>query len=441
MRTAKNAFATHGTVDLLVFEGMTLGNDLHIVVFTDTFFETNGVGTYYKTLIGWSRTQKDLRVTVICPERDDLGRGDYPEDTIPVRGRFQFRNPFYKDLVLGYFSESKLASIVRSLPGRKVGHVATSGALGVSGANTVRKLGLPLIGWYNTDLDHYARVYGRSVLGRPGEWLAAKGARICDKLAYGHCNMLGVPSDTAAQTISQFYSGRITVLPYPIDVSRFQPHGSRLGPFRKKYARNGLVLVAVVGRVAKEKNLDLICKLLGGDDRIRLVFVGDGPYAKTLQKRWNANVTGFLIGNDLVEAYQQSDVLVQLSMSETFGLTLIEAMSCGLPPIVLRSQGLAACFTGDSGVEVLELEDLSTLADRCVRLVGDKDEHRRRSLEARVFAERFSPDTILPSFVSLHRGALASAVKAPPALLQEAESRRADLIAGLDGAKEKTSVH
>ncbi len=382
---------------------MSQGNELHIVVFTDTFFETNGVGTFYKTLLGWSAGREDTRITVICPERDDLGHGDTPENAVPLKGRFQFRNPFYKDLVLGYFSQSKLRKIVRSLPGRKVGHVATSGALGVSGANVARKLKLPLIGWYNTDLEHYGRVYGRSVLGKPGEWLGAKTAWICDKLAYGKCEMLCVPSATAAKAARRFFSGPITVLPYPIDVTRFHPSDTRTGSFREKYAQNGSVLAAVVGRVAKEKNLDLICELLGGDDRIRLVFVGDGPYANSLQKRKRANVTGFLMGDDLVGAYQQSDVLVQLSMSETFGLTLVEAMSCGLPPIVLRSQGLAGCFTRDSGVEVLEREDLPTLADRCVSLVRDGEQHRARSRRVREFAQDFGADVVIPKFVELHR--------------------------------------
>lgn len=386
---------------------MSHATDLHVVVFTDTFFETNGVGTYYKTLLGWSAKREDIRITVICPERDDLGQHDVPENTIPVRGGIQFRNPFYKDLVLGHFSESKLRRIVRSLPGRKVVHVATSGALGVAGANVARRLRLPAIGWYNTDLEHYGRVYGRSVLGTPGEWLGAGAAWVCDKLAYGKCKMLCVPSATAVRAARRFYSGPITVLPYPIDDDRFRPSATRTGWFRNKYSRNGSVLAAVVGRVAKEKNLDLTCELLGSDDRIRLVFVGDGPYAESLQKRWNVDVTGFLMGNDLVEAYQQSDVLVQLSMSETFGLTLIEAMSCGLPAIVLRSQGLAGAIPPGSGVEVLTQTELGSLSDRCVALVSDRKRHQEQSHLGRTYAKSFGAEKILPKFGDLHRSVVS----------------------------------
>ena len=116
---------------------MSHADDLHVVVFTDTFFETNGVGSYYKTLLNWSKRVGRMRMTVICPARDDALVGKVPEDVIPVRGLIQFRNPFYKDLTLGTFSESKLRAIINSLPGSKVIHIATSGALGVAGATSL----------------------------------------------------------------------------------------------------------------------------------------------------------------------------------------------------------------------------------------------------------------------------------------------------------------
>ena len=92
---------------------MSCGGGLHIVVFTDTFFETNGVGSYYKTLLNWSRQSAAADVTILCPAREDLDIADVPEGVIPVRPRLQMQNPVYKMLTLGYYPQGTLRAIVR----------------------------------------------------------------------------------------------------------------------------------------------------------------------------------------------------------------------------------------------------------------------------------------------------------------------------------------
>jgi len=375
----------------------------HIIVFTDTFFETNGVGSYYRTLLSWFRRQNDIGVTIICPSREDLETSHAAPDVVPVSPTVNFRNPFYRDLMVGYYSRWSLRRIVSTVAGPNVIHIATSGPLGFAGASVARQLRLPAVGCYHTDMGYYARIYGQNVLGRPGGWIGAKAALICDRLAYGRCDSLFVPSETAAKTVRGFYRREVRVIPNPIDTNRFQPATSREGDFRNRYGGEGKALVTVVGRIAREKNLDLVCQLLGGDPRINLVFVGGGPYANELRERWNVCVTGFLHGRRLLEAYQQSDLLVQLSLSETFGLSLVEALACGLPAVVLRSPGFVDTIPPRSGVEVLEVDELKFLGDRCVNLVRDADRHREQSRRARELVLPLGVDAVLPRFVDYHR--------------------------------------
>ncbi|MCH8966062.1 MAG: glycosyltransferase [Planctomycetes bacterium] len=382
---------------------MTQNGAVHIVVITDVFFETNGVATYYKTLLNWSRRNGRMRVTVLCPARDDLIVGKIPDNVIPIRGAIQFRNPFYRDLTLGYFPQRKLRTILRELSGPKVVHIATSGPLGYAGSAAARRLKLPLVGCYNTDMRHYGGIYGQSLAGSPGKWLGNRAGLTCDKLAYGRCQAMYVPSATAYDSAREFFRGDIEVIPHPVDVERFRPAPNRSGDFKSQYCPNGAVLVAAVGRVAKEKNLDRMCELLGGDKRIKLVLVGDGPYSDSLRARWNVPITGFLGGKELIDAFQQADVFVQLSRTETYGLALIESMACGLPAVVLKGNGLANMLPPDSGVDLLEEEDLPTLADRCVALVADVKRHREQARRAREFALTLGPDVAIPKFEAFHR--------------------------------------
>ncbi len=381
---------------------------LHLVIFTDTFFETNGISSYYRTLLDWCRGRSEVHATIICPWHPLAESAERPCEVVAVKGSIQFRNPFYRDLVMGYFSMANLRRIVERLPGRKVVHLATAGAMGVSGGKVARRLGLPLVACYHTDLQHYGRVYGQSLGGAVGRWFVERIALTFEHLAYARCDAMYVPSATSLSTVKNSYRGPIRVIPNPVDENRLRPAATREGRFRDRYRRGDRVLAVVVGRVAREKNLDLVCELLAHDERIDLVFVGDGPYAAELRRRWGVRVTGFLRGAELLEAYQQADLLVQLSVSETFGLSLVEALACGLPAIVLRSPGFVSTLADGSGVEVLEAEALATLADRCVQLVSDPARHREASRRVRELVRPISAEAIFPQVCDLHEEVLGA---------------------------------
>jgi phosphatidylinositol alpha 1,6-mannosyltransferase len=386
-----------------IFPAMAQRTAFQVIVFTDTFFETNGVGSYYRTLLDWCRRRDDVHMTVICPERTDLADYEVADEIIPVRPKVGCRLPFYRCLKVGYYAQSSLRDLVSSIAGRKVIHIATSGPLGMAGAQVARKLGVPMVGCYHTDMQVRGRLYGRALLGPTGERLGERFGRYCDRLAYERCEAIYVPSASARETTRTFFSGRTEVIPNPVDPTRFRPGSSRGGWFRERYQKNGGALAIAVGRVAKEKNVHQICELLAHDKRIDLVFVGDGPDGPSIKRRWGVEVTGFLHGEDLLATYQQSDVFVQLSMTETFGLCLVEALACGLPAIVPRSPGLTENLPPGHGVEVLEWDELPTLGNRCVKLVSDKERHREFSLQAREFALRCGADAVLPKWVEFHK--------------------------------------
>ncbi|MEK6674545.1 MAG: glycosyltransferase [Planctomycetota bacterium] len=379
--------------------------DFRIVVITDTFFEVNGIGSYYRTLLDWCRRTRGGNYTIVCPRRDDLAQGDVADDVIPIDPAIPVPNWLYKDLPLGIYSTSAVCKVLKSIPGPKVIHVATSGMLGAAGARAARRLRLPLVGFFHTDL-RILRIYGRRLFSTFGEWAGSRVAYWADRLAYNRCQAVLAPSPTARDSVRKFYSGPVSMLPYPLNVDRFRPASTRTGGFRDRYGRDGTVLVAAIGRVAQEKNLDLICKYLDSDPRISLVIVGDGPYSDALRKRWNVRITGFLSGQDLVDAYQQADIFVQLSLIETFGFCVAEALACGLPSVVLRSTGLSATLPPESGVELLHESEIPELADRCVGFARDPKRHQEAAVRAREFALRYSPDVLIPQFIDFHRSFL-----------------------------------
>lgn len=84
-----------------------------------------------------------------------------------------------------------------------------------------------------------------------------------------------------------------------------------------------------VGRLSKEKGLD---DLIQFQDDYDLIIVGDGPYRAELERKLpQAQFLGYLHGQDLVDQYALADVFVFSSITDTFGVVIIEALAQGCP--------------------------------------------------------------------------------------------------------------
>jgi glycosyltransferase involved in cell wall biosynthesis len=105
-----------------------------------------------------------------------------------------------------------------------------------------------------------------------------------------------------------------------VDTVRFRPR-PRVTPARPR--------LLYVGRVAVEKNVEAFLRLDVPGDKI---VVGDGPARAELQRRYpDAIWRGYLYGEELAAAYADADVFVFPSLTDTFGLVMLEAMACGTP--------------------------------------------------------------------------------------------------------------
>lgn len=106
-----------------------------------------------------------------------------------------------------------------------------------------------------------------------------------------------------------------------VDTSVFQPRTER--------PRLAVPVFLFVGRLALEKNLEAFLGLaLPGEMRV----VGDGPQRAELEARYpRARFLGYRQGAALAQAYREADVLVFPSLTDTYGLVMLEALACGTP--------------------------------------------------------------------------------------------------------------
>lgn len=191
-------------------------------------------------------------------------------------------------------------------------HIATEGPLGLAA-----RLWLDRRGWrYNTSYHTKFPEFINEIYGIPTAWIYAY-------VRWFHKHSGRVLTTTQGMVEDLEKHGFQNVIAWTRGVNR-----DNLTPTRSRTANRNITLVSV-GRISKEKGLDDLIPLQYEFD---IVIVGDGPYRAELEAKMPAaQFVGYKSGSELADYYQQADVFVFPSCTDTFGLVMIEAMSLGTP--------------------------------------------------------------------------------------------------------------
>ncbi|MDD3140650.1 MAG: glycosyltransferase [Lachnospiraceae bacterium] len=158
-------------------------------------------------------------------------------------------------------------------------------------------------------------------------------------------------------------------------------------------------IILSVGRIGKEKNLqELISympELVKVKPNTQLVIVGDGPYKNELVrmvKKKNLETIVLFVGmiphEELNEIYQLGDLFVSASISETQGLTILEAMTNGLPLVCREDQSFYGTLCpGENG---LFYQDKNTYLQGICKILNDTGLHYEFSKQSRRIASSYS---------------------------------------------------
>lgn len=322
---------------LLVENYSSERRSLRVAVVTETYPpEVNGVAMTIERLVrGLLARQHDIQL--IRPRQADFdaraGSGHVNQtEQVLMRG---LPIPRYPHLCMGLPAKRALLGLW-SLRRPDVVHIATEGPLGWSALQAARKLRLPVTADFRTNFHSYSRHYGVGWLQKP---IAAYLRRFHNQAM---CTM--VPTDSLQQQLEKQGFARLVVVARGVDTQLFDPV-RRSEALRTVWGvQAGEQVVLSVGRIAPEKNLDLLLRSFEAMRRVnpalRLVVVGDGPGRIALQQRCpDAVLAGARSGIDLAEHYASADIFLFPSMTETYGNVTAEALASGL---LVLSYGYAA---------------------------------------------------------------------------------------------------
>jgi glycosyltransferase involved in cell wall biosynthesis len=264
--------------------------------------------------------------------------------------------PTYPEIRLALAFPSAIASHIEAARPDFI-HIATEGPVGLMTRSYCRKRKRPFTTSYHTRFPEYVSAR----LPVPERWIYELQRRFHSGAAGTFVATRALQEELATRGFE-----RLMLWSRGVDTELFRPRDVRLfGP--------GPVFL-YVGRIAVEKNLAAFLDL---DLPGRKVLVGGGPQLEELRRAYPDSLfTGPKEGEDLARAYASADVFVFPSLTDTFGLVLLEALASGLPVAAYPVNGPSDVIV-DPAVGVLD-HDLGRAARAALHL----DRHAARACAA-----------------------------------------------------------
>lgn len=361
---------------------------MHILLISDVYFpRVNGVSTSIKTFA--QQLQKlGHQVHLIAP---DYGVATEDESWITrVPARSIYFDP--EDKLMRY------AAVMRLLPTLKnrhfdLVHIHTPFVAHYAGLKLAHALNVPVMETYHTFFEDYLHHYL--------PWIPAFAARSLARLiSKKQCNQVDAivaPSEPMLKVLRSYgVTVRADVIATGLQESSFKPANG--DAFRHQF---GIALqtpmLLYVGRVAYEKNIDFLLKMLKllteKIPEVLLVITGEGPaeaslrnLVKNLGIEKNVQFIGYLNREtELNACYKAADVFVFASKSETQGLVLLEAMAQATPVVAIAELGTASILVEGEGA-LIAPENALTFMQKVAYLLHNKQFRHQLATSASSYA-------------------------------------------------------
>lgn len=281
--------------------------------------------------------------------------------------------PWYPELRVGLPTSNIARTMERFHP--HVVHAVNPIWLAAYGTLSSKRRDLPMLASFHTNVPEYAQRLGL-------EWITSTTERW---ITWIH-NLAEVNLCTSQPMIEQAAAAGIKNLdlwPRAVDTVTYRPENfSQRMRERLTDGHPEDRLLIYVGRMSKEKDLDVLRGVIGGAPQgTRLAMVGSGPHLEQLKREFAGTptvFTGYLSGHALAEAYASADMFVFPSTTETLGLVALESMASGVPVVAARAGGIPFAVPDGVGGLLCEPNSSQDMSAQVNRLLAD--ESLRRSL-------------------------------------------------------------
>jgi len=359
-----------------------------------------------------------------------------------------FKGLFYEDYLTSLFFPPVALKQIDELK-LDIVHYHTLGQVGFLGAYYGMKRNLPLLTTYHTDYYQYVKHYKKTLPGvialslltpaitggnlkdyrqallniRPQKTIDDWNQKIVEKgvksLLEG-CDVVISPSKKMKdQLVGWNTETRIEILPTGVD--RIPTTKQKIKDWQEKLGINsGEKVIAFVGRLGKEKNLNLLLEaydlILQSKPNTRLLVIG-GAGSQTVEADINeknkieeytnkgAIFTGHIPHNELGSLYELSDVFAFPSLTDTQGLVINEAASAGLPVVMIDKDITSVVKNNVNGI--IAKPNKEDLAQSILKILNSDELELTMSNESKLLAQQYTEKKQAEKLLSIYQELLA----------------------------------
>lgn len=386
-----------------------------VAFFPDSFVEVNGVAHTSRQLAAFARRRALPLLCVHGGARTErVVEGGVTKLSLE-RGNFGFKldADFRYDLL--FWRHAKLAiEAARAFKANLV-HITGPNDTGQLGAYVARRLRLPLVISWHTNVHEYAgRRLNRMMTPLPDAWRdcfarVAEGQSLRVAMRFYRLGRaLLAPNEELRDLLARGTGRPVRLMRRGVDASLFSQ--------AKRSRSDDTFLIGYVGRLTPEKNVRLLAELErdlveAGASDFRFVIVGEGGERGWLERQMRrAEFTGFLRGEALARAYANLDLFVFPSQTDTFGNVVLEAQASGVPCIVSSSGGPKFIIqTSGSGVSGLVADGPQDFLAAALALMSQSERLNRMREAARARAREFSWESVFEQVYQAYEDCLRRA--------------------------------
>ena len=254
-------------------------------------------------------------------------------------------------------------------------HLASPFVLGSYANKIAKRLNIPTVSIYQTDLGGFAKQYGFGIAQSSLQKILYK--------IHSQTDRTLAPSTASCLDLHLAGVPEVYLWRRGINTELFNP--SKRSTALRDTWKNGdpsKIIVGFVGRLAQEKRVSDL-KALQSNPNIQLVIVGDGPNRRKLEQQLpGALFLGFKNGEELAQIYASFDLFIHPGPNETFCQAVQEALASGIPAIVPRTGGPADLVAhGRTGyvIDIFNAEQLNQI----INLHHERTDRKQMRIAAR----------------------------------------------------------
>ena len=374
-------------------------SELRVALFSGNYnYVRDGANQALNRLVGYLLRQ-GVKVRIYSPtvkEPAFPATGDVVHiPAIPIPGRAEYRLPI-----------AIPARVKRDLAefNPNIVHVASPDLVSHRAVSWARRHRVAAVASVHTRFETYLAYYHL-------QWVEPEVRAILRRF-YHRCEVVLAPAEsTAAILRAQRMNRDIAIWSRGIDREQFNPERRDMDWRRGLGVGDDELLVAFLGRIVMEKGLDVFSEaihaLAARGAKHRVLVIGEGPARPWFEQQLpNAIFLGEQTGTDVARALASADVLLNPSITETFGNVTLEAMASGLPVVAAVASGTTSLVRdGVTGI-LCDADDIDAFADALALYAGDPKRRQRHGEAGLKVAKTMDWDSINSAVIRAYRHAI-----------------------------------